>query len=363
MTHTQRRLTEVRRLLEEKKLPALLVMQAENRRYLSGFTGSAGVLLITSTQAILATDFRYWEQAGQQAPDCTVYRATSSIKDYLPGLIAEAGHPARIGFEGNTVTVAQYQDMHNTAPQVEWSGINGLIENVRAVKDADELALTHKAIDLAEDGLRYLLSILEPGMAEKQAAWELEKYLRSNGADALSFDTIVASGPNAALPHHHPGERVIQASEPITIDWGAEIGGYRSDLTRTIVLGEPDAKFREIYGIVLKAQLHAIDHIKAGQTGKEADAFARDVIVAAGYGDNFGHGLGHGVGLAVHEEPVISPLGRGTVEEGMVFTVEPGIYVPDRGGVRLEDMVLVTSRGGERLTSLSKELPKNIFPF
>ena len=174
----------------------------------------------------------------------------------------------RIGFENNTVTVAQYEEMQKAAPQVEWSGVNGLIENVRAVKDADELALTQKTIDLAEDGLRYLLTCIKPGMTEKQVAWELEVYLRTHGADALSFDTIVASGPNAALPHHHPGERVIQANEPITIDWGAAIDGYRSDLTRTIVLGEPDAKFREVYGIVLKAQLNAINNIKAGQTGQ-----------------------------------------------------------------------------------------------
>ena len=355
MTHTQARLTEVRRRLEEKNLPALLVMQAENRRYLSGFTGSAGVLLITPALAILSTDFRYWEQAARQAPDFTVYQAVGSIKDYLPGLIAKAGSPARIGFESNTVTVGQFQDMQKASPEVEWSGVNGLIENVRAVKDANELALTRQTIDLAEDGLRYLLSLLKPGMTEKAVAWELEKYLRSHGADALSFDTIIASGPNAARPHHHPGERVIQANEPITIDWGAEIDGYRSDLTRTIVLGEPDAKFREIYGIVLRAQLNAIDNIKAGQTGKEADAFARDVIVAAGYGDNFGHGLGHGVGLAVHEKP---SAGRLIEDERLpansILTVEPGIYLSGWGGVRIEDMILVKENGNEMLSHFEK---------
>lgn len=355
MTHTQHRLTEVRRVLEEKNLPALLVMQAENRRYLSGFKGSAGVLLITPTRAILATDFRYWEQSAKQAPDFEIYQAKGALKDYLPGLLAEGGSPARIGFESGTVTVAQYQDMQKAAPQVEWSGANGLIENVRAVKDADELALTQKTIDLAEDGLRYLLSILKPGMTEKQAAWELEKYLREHGADGLSFETIIASGPNAALPHYHPAERVIQANEPITIDWGAEIDGYRSDLTRTIVLGEPDAKFREVYGVVLKAQLNAVANIKAGQTGREADAFARDVIVAAGYGDNFGHGLGHGVGLAVHEQPRASY----TVEDerlpaNSLLTVEPGIYLPGWGGVRIEDMILVKEGGNEVLSHFEK---------
>ena len=181
---------------------------------------------------------------------------------------------------------------------------------MRAVKDADELALTQKTIDLAEDGLRYLLSILKPGMTEKQVAWELEVYLRTHGADALSFDTIVASGPNAALPHHHPGERVIQANEPITIDWGAAIDGYRSDLTRTIVLGEPDAKFRESVRHRVEGAAERHRQHQGGQTGKEADAFARDVIVAAGYGDYFGHGLGHGVGLAVHEQPRAQSHGR-----------------------------------------------------
>ncbi len=355
MTQTQNRLTEVRRLLEEKNLPALLVMQAENRRYLSGFTGSTGVLLITPTRSILATDFRYWEQSGRQAPDFTIYQTKGGLKDYLPGLIAEAGSLACIGFESNAVTVAQYQEMQRAAPEIEWSGVNGLIENVRAVKDDAELALTQRTIDLAEDGLRYLLSVLTPGMTEKQAAWELERYLRSNGAEALSFDTIVASGPNAAQPHHHPSERFIQANEPITIDWGAAIDGYRSDLTRTIVLGEPDVKFREIYGIVLEAQLKAIANIKAGQTGKEADAFARDVIVAAGYGDNFGHGLGHGVGLAVHEKP---SAGRLADEERLpansILTVEPGIYISGWGGVRIEDMILVKENGNEVLSHFEK---------
>ena len=355
MTQTQRRLTEIRRLLEEKNLPALLVAQEENRRYLSGFTGSAGVLLITPAQAILATDFRYWEQGAQQAPDFTLYQAKSAMKDFLPGLIAAAGHPAHIGFENNTITVAQYEEMQKDVPQVEWRGVNGLIENMRAVKDADELALTRKTITLAEDGLHYLLIILQPGMTEKQAAWELEAYLRTHGADALSFDTIIASGPNAALPHHEPSERVIQTGEPITIDWGAAIDGYRSDLTRTIVLGQADAKFREIYDIVLKAQLNAIANIKAGQTGQEADAFGRDVIVAAGYGDYFGHGLGHGVGLAVHEQPRASyTVENDRLPANSILTVEPGIYLPGWGGVRIEDMILVKEGGNELLSHFEK---------
>ena len=355
MTHIQNRLNKVRGLMAEKNLPALLISQAENRRYLSGFAGSAGSLFITPTRAILSTDFRYWEQAAQQAPDFTVHRFKGRFSDALPGLIAEADHPKRIGFESGAVAVAQFEEMRRTTPSVEWSGVNGLIENVRAVKDADEIALAQKCIDLAEDGLRHLLSILNPGMTEAQAAWELEVYLRTHGADALAFETIVASGPNTALPHHRAGDRVIQAGEPITIDWGVEIDGYRSDLTRTIVLGEPGVRFREVYAVVLKAQLNAIDHIQAGQTGKEADAFGREVIVAAGYGDNFGHGLGHGVGLAVHEQPRASFI----VEEerlpaNSILTVEPGIYLPGWGGVRIEDMVLVKEDGVEVLSHFEK---------
>ena len=355
MTNIQHRLNEVRRLIAEKHLSALLIMQPENRRYLSGFTGSAGMLLITPERSILSTDFRYWEQGAQQAPDFTIYQAKGKMADFLPGLITAGGHPPRIGFESNTVTVAQLAELRKAAPNVEWTGVNGLIENVRAVKDVDEIALTQKCIDLAEDGLRYLLSILKPGLTEQQAAWELEVYLRTHGADALAFETIVASGPNAALPHHRASERVIQAGEPVTIDWGAEIDGYHSDLTRTIVLGDPDAKFRELYDIVLKAQLSAVDHIQAGQTGKEADAFARDVIAAAGYGDNFGHGLGHGVGLAVHEQPRASYMVEDErLPANSLLTLEPGIYLPGWGGVRLEEMVVVKEEGVEVLSHFEK---------
>jgi Xaa-Pro aminopeptidase len=355
MTHIQHRLTEVRRLMEEKNLPALLIVQAENRRYLSGFTGDAGMLVITLEHAILSTDFRYWEQAAKQAPDFMIYQAKGRMRDYLPGLIEAAGKPLRIAFESATVTVAQFEEMQLTLPDVEWVKTNGLIEQVRWVKDADEIALIRKAIALAEEGYAYLLKVLKPGTTERAAAWELEVYLRTHGADDLGFDTIVASGPNGAMAHHEPGERVLREGEPIIIDWGARIDGYRSDMTRTIVLGEPDAKFREIYNIVLRAGMTAIDHIKAGTNGKEADALARDVIVAAGYGEQFGHSLGHGVGLATHEGPRASSLAEEEkLPVGAVITIEPGIYIPGWGGVRIEDMVLVKENGVEVLTHLPK---------
>jgi Xaa-Pro aminopeptidase len=355
MTHIKRRLAEVRRIMKANKLPALLVSQEQNRRYLSGFKGSAGMLLITQQHAILSTDFRYWAQAAQQAPDFALYQAKGSVQDYLPGLIEAAASPKRVGFESGTVTVAGFETMKATLPTVRWVKTNGLIEQVRWVKDADEIAQTRRAIELAENAFADVTAHIEPGMTEAQIAWELEVHMRTHGATGLAFDTIVASGPNAALPHYHAGERPIQEGEPITIDWGAELDGYRSDLTRTIVIGEPDAKFREVYDIVLKAQVNAINNIKANTTGKEADAFSRDIIAAAGYGEYFGHSLGHGVGLATHEGPRASWLAEEErLPAGTVITIEPGIYIPGWGGVRIEDMIVVNEHGVEVLSHLPK---------
>jgi Xaa-Pro aminopeptidase len=355
MTHIQHRLNEVRRLMDEKNLPALLIMQAENRRYLSGFTGDAGALLITPERAILSTDFRYWEQAAQQAPGFSLYHAKGRPHDFLPGLIEAAGQPSRLAFESATVTIAQLEEMQSALPNVEWIKTGKLIEQVRWVKDSGEIALIRKAIALAEEGYAYLLKVLKPGMTERAAAWKLEVYLRTHGADDLGFDTIIASGPNGAMAHHEPGERVLREGEPIIIDWGARIDGYRSDMTRTIVFGEPDAKFREIYDIVLRAGMNAINHIRAGMNGKEADALARDVIAAAGYGEQFGHSLGHGVGLATHEGPRASFMAEEEkLPVGAVITIEPGIYLPGWGGVRIEDMVMVKEEGVEVLSHFSR---------
>lgn len=355
MTHIQNRLAEVRRLMKANKLPALLVSQEQNRRYLSGFKGSAGSLLITQQQAVLVTDFRYWEQAAQQAPDFTLYQGKGPLRDHLIGLIETAGSPRRIGFEAGTITVAQFEMLKSALPQVKWVKTNGLIEQVRWVKDADEIAQTRRAIELAENAFADVTARIEPGMTEAQIAWELEVHMRTHGATGLAFDTIVASGPNAALPHYHAGQRPVQEGEPITIDWGAELDGYRSDLTRTIVLGQPDAKFREVYDIVLKAQMNAINNIKANITGKEADAFARDIIVAAGYGEYFGHSLGHGVGLATHEGPRASYLAEDErLPIGALITAEPGIYIPGWGGVRIEDMIVMKEDGVEVLSHLPK---------
>jgi Xaa-Pro aminopeptidase len=354
------RLSALRQKMAEQKLDAMLVTQAENRRYLSGFTGSAGYLFISATQAHLATDSRYWEQVGQQAADFTLAKIEAGKSNQLFADLVRAAGATRVGYEAGDLTVASYRELQKALRPDRARAIarlvptKGLVEGLRAIKDAAELALIELAVALGDAAFAYGVWRMQPGMTEKQAAWEIERYLREHGAEGVAFELIVASGPNGAMPHARPSERVIQAGEPIVIDMGCRIDGYNSDLTRTIVLGEPSEKFREVYAIVLKAQLAAEAALRAGPKGKEIDAVARQIIVETGYGDYFGHGLGHGVGLAVHEEPGLGKLGEKMLQPNMVCTIEPGIYLPGEFGVRIEDMAVVTADGCRVLTKAKK---------
>ncbi|MBM3135672.1 MAG: aminopeptidase P family protein [Chloroflexi bacterium] len=354
------RLSALRQKMAEQKLDAMLVTQAENRRYLSGFTGSAGYLFITATQAHLATDSRYWEQVGQQAADFALAKIEASKSSQLFADLVRAAGATRVGYEAGDLTVATYRELQKALRPDRARAIarlvptKGLVEGLRAIKDASELALIEQAVALGDAAFAYGVQRLQPGMTEKQAAWEIERYLREHGAEGVAFELIVASGPNGAMPHARPSERLIQAGEPIVIDMGCRVDGYNSDLTRTIILGEPGAKFREVYAIVLQAQLAAEAALRAGPKGKEIDAVARQIIVEAGYGDYFGHGLGHGVGLAVHEEPGLGKLGEKPLQPNMVCTIEPGIYLPGEFGVRIEDMAVVTADGCRVLTKAQK---------
>jgi Xaa-Pro aminopeptidase len=340
----------------EEGLDALLVYQPENRRYISGFTGSEAMLLITQDRAVLATDSRYWEQAERESPDYSLFQVKTRYVMEMTDLLAAAGNPKHIGFESAFVTVDQLDQLTDAAPEVEWIATKGLIEDLRLIKDESEIALMRRAARITDDGVEFLRRTLRPGMTEREAAWELEAYMRTHGADKIAFDLIVASGPGGAEPHHHAGSRVIEAGEPIVLDLGARVNGYNSDLTRTLCLGQPkDDRFMEIYSIVLRAQDAALNGIRAGMTGIEADKLARDVIVAAGYGDHYGHGLGHGVGLAVHEEPRASRIAEDALPAGSTLTVEPGIYLPGWGGVRIEDLTLVSENGVQLLSRASKE--------
>ncbi len=353
------RLERLRRALAEQGLDAILITQPENRRYLSGFTGSAGVLLISQDQAIIATDFRYYEQVAKEAPDFKLAKVETKFTDILPDLLAQVG-AKRVGFESTHLTFDSYQRWRDAAQGFELVPTKDVVEDIRAIKDDEELRRIRRAVALTDEAFAYVVKLIKPGMTEKEIAWELEVFMRTHGAEKVAFSLIIASGPNGAMPHATASERKIRAGEPIVMDMGCIVEGYNSDMTRTICLGQPDERFEELYKIVLSAQLAAEEAIKPGMTGKEADGIARGVIEEAGYGDRFGHGLGHGVGLAIHEKPTLSTLSDDELKPGMVFTVEPGIYIPGWGGIRIEDMVILKEDGTEVLTKAPKEIARGM---
>ncbi len=352
------RATHLASLLLERELDAILISAPENRRYLSGFTGSAGYLLVTPERKVLFTDSRYTEQAGNQSPHFEVIQMRAGL-DWLLGALKETG-VKRIGFESDNMTVASYNRVLDAIKEDEALGgtsliaTSGITEELRIFKDKEELAQLQKAIDASDQAMELVCPAIEAGMTEKEVAWRMEVAMREFGADNISFDTIVAAGPNGAMAHHRPSDSVIQAGQPIVIDMGAQVGGYCSDITRTVVVGEPDEMFHKIYNIVLGAQLTAINTVRPGLTGEECDGLSRDVIAEAGYGDNFGHSLGHGVGLAVHENPRVGPRSPDTLKPDMVFTVEPGIYLTGWGGVRIEDIVILGEEGATPLSKAGK---------
>jgi Xaa-Pro aminopeptidase len=348
------RLAKLRRTLADNNLDAVVISQPENRRYLSGFTGSKGVLFISPERAILAAPFVYLEQARKQAPAFESVRFQGEFAEVWPDLVAEV-NVRRVAFEGAHLTVAEHAQLAAGAEGVELMPMEGIVEGFRAIKDKDELDIIRKAVALADAAFTHIVEFIQPGMTEREVAWELEAYMRTHGAEKVAFDLIVGAGPNGAMPHHEVSERVIGEGEPIVMDLGARVDGYHSDLTRTICLGQPDERFTEIYALVLQAQLTAEAAIRGRIVAGEADNAARQVIAEAGYGKQYGHGLGHGVGLAVHEEPFIRQGAEEVLKPGMVFTVEPGVYLPDWGGVRIEDMVLVREDGVEVLSRASKE--------
>jgi Xaa-Pro aminopeptidase len=338
------RVLKLRRLFDANKIDAVFITQAENRRHLSGFDGTAGYLFITSKIAVLATDFRYTEQAAIEAPDFEILRIGGNMADWLPGLVSDSG-VKNLGFEASDVTYSFHRQLQRTLKKkgisVRLVPVSGLVESLRAVKDAGEIDLILKSSAITDAAFEAVAGIIRAGMTEKQVAWALEKSMRENGSQALPFDIIVGSGPNADLPHAKPSDRAIENGEAVVIDMGAKVGGYASDLSRTVCAGRPDTQFKKVYSVVLEAQMTAISKIKAGMTGHQADSIAREIIQHAGYGDAFGHSLGHGVGLAEHEAPRLGPGSMDVLSDGMVFTIEPGIYVTGWGGVRIEDTVVL----------------------
>jgi Xaa-Pro aminopeptidase len=355
-----KRLRKLRTSIAERGLDALLISQSENLRYVSGFTGSSGWLLVSEQNAILATDFRYVEQAKGESPDFEIIQTKQELRDWLPGLVFNLGWH-KLGFEANVIS---YDVYHKLSEALKTKQINlklvpttGIIEQLRSIKEPEELGFIIKAAALVDIAFEQAKTLIHPGITEKEAAWEVEKILRQEGSEGMPFEIIVASGPNSALPHVRPTEKKICSGEPVLIDMGARINGYCSDFSRTLFLGRADKTFREIYTIVLEAQTTAMARIESGMDASQADRLARSIVVQAGYGDAFGHGLGHGIGLAVHEFPTLGPSSSDSLANGMVFTIEPGIYLAGQGGVRIEDMVVLENGKVRVLTKAEKDSP------
>ena len=342
----------------DQELDGVLISAPENRRYLSGFSGSAGYLLITKAKAVLVTDSRYTEQATNQSPYFDV-RQVRGGWGWLIDELKDSG-VKKVGFESQDMTVASYNNLidaikgDSALGDVSFVPAPGLAENQRIVKDHEELQMLQLAIDAADKAMDQVTPVITPGMTEKEVAWRLETAMRDFGADTISFDTIVAAGPNGAMAHHQPTDYVIKQNDPIVIDMGAKVAGYCSDLSRSIAVGEPDETFNKIYDTVLGAQLTAINAVKVGMTGEETDNLSREVIAQAGYRDNFGHSLGHGVGLEIHENPRVGPRSPDVLELNTVFTVEPGIYLSGWGGIRIEDIVILREDGAVPLSKAKK---------
>jgi Xaa-Pro aminopeptidase len=349
------RVQKLRQAMQDNNVEAMFIKSPINRRYLTGFTGSAGYVLITHHEAYLLTDFRYMTQAPQQAEGYTVVEHGPKVMESIKELLS-ANKIDQLGFEQDDVSYSEYTSFSaQLQPEVTLVPVSGLVEQLRMFKDAEELQIMQRAADLADATFSHILNVVKPGMTERQVDLEMEFYMLSHGATASSFDTIVASGERSSLPHGVASERVIEGNEFITFDFGALLDGYCSDLTRTIALGSPNPQLKEIYDIVLEAQLHTLAHIKSGMTGREADALARDIITKYGYGEQFGHSTGHGLGMEVHESPRLSKLSDDILQPGMVVTVEPGIYLPGIGGVRIEDDIVITETGIVILTKSSKD--------
>jgi len=357
----EKRIEKVRKMLSEKGIDTLMVLIEENRRYLSGFTGedtqfdeSAGVLLINNRDLILATDSRFDLQANSESPAFKVVLYTNGLHQELPAVL-DSLKTKRLGYESSRMSCSQFrkisEELKTKNSLIELVPVENFVEELRLLKEENEVEETSKALDIAEIAFDQFIEKLEPDMTEREAAWDLEKKMRENGADSLSFPVIVASGANSALPHAIPGDRKIGRHEPIVIDWGTRFNGYCSDITRTFTIGKPDAEFIKVHQTVLEAQSRAIEQIKPGISCRAVDEIARSHINESGFKDKFGHGLGHGTGLAVHELPRISKHADGKLEEGMIFTVEPGIYLPGWGGVRIENMVVVRNDGAEVLNN------------
>jgi len=353
------RIDRLRTRFDALDVDALLITTPSNRRWISGFTGTAGTLVVSRNHALLATDARYYEQVTTQASAFTLVPANAAMPEWAPALLAGLGRK-RLGFESAHLTYAAFDEWKRTIaglPETERPLLvptRAAVEALRALKEPEEIDALTRAVLLGDAAFTHASGVAQVGMTERELAWEVQRYAMEHGAADLSFPTIIATGPWGALPHAYPREVPLSAGAGVVMDLGVIVDGYCSDLTRTIFLGDPDARFREIYDIVLTAQEMAEERIEAGMTGEQAHQIAATVIAEAGYSEYFGHGLGHGVGLDIHEAPRLGPRSSDVLTDGQVVTVEPGIYIPGWGGVRIEDQCVMEGGRLRRLSTAAK---------
>ncbi len=349
-----KRVEALKTLLGEHQLDGLIVLGLPNRQYVTQFTGTAGAAIITENAALFITDFRYKDQAKEQVKGYDIIIQTGSIYEEIAKQVERLG-VKKLGFE-QSLTYGEYLLLAKMVKSATLIPTEGLIEKLRLKKDPDEIKIIQEAANIADAAFEHILSFIGPGVTERSIANELEFFMRREGATSSSFDTIVASGYRSALPHGVASDKVIEKGELVTLDYGAYYKGYCSDITRTVAVGQISDELKAIYETVLGAQLCGMNGIKAGMTGKEADALTRDYITEKGYGAYFGHSTGHGVGMEIHEAPTLSMKSETILEQGMVVTVEPGIYITGIGGTRIEDDILILAEGNRSFTHATKEL-------
>lgn len=349
------RLNRLRGILVERELDALIVADILNVRYLSGFTGSYAVLLVTSDTAFLLTDGRYMEQAAMESPGCILELIEIS---WVPTMLKlfERVEARRIGFEDHALDYRTWSELSSGTEGVALVPTDNLVENLRMVKDEGEISAIRNAARVTDEAFAHVLTFLKSGLSETEIALEIDFAMRKLGAEKEGFETLVASGPRSALPHGKPTSRIVSEGDLVLMDFGARCDGYHADITRCVVPGRPDLRQEEVYSVVLEAQRRAIEAIHPGVQGRAIDSVAREFIASRGFGEYFTHSLGHGLGLAVHDARVLTKQSNIVLQPGMVVTVEPGIYIPGWGGIRIEDDVLVTNTGCEVLTSSSRQL-------
>lgn len=348
------KLSNLREQLKKEEIDALLITNPYNRSYMTQFTGTAGVAIVSEDDAVFITDFRYTEQAEKEISGYRIVQHTKTIIEEVAEQ-AKNMNVKTVGFEKDDMAFGLYE-LYKKEIKAELKPVSGLVEKLRMVKTAEEIATLQKAAKIADDAYEHIIKFIKPGITELDVSNELEFYMRKQGATSSSFSIIVASGLRSALPHGVATNKIIESGDFVTLDYGALYEGYISDITRTVAVGEPAEKLKEIYAVTLEAQELALKGIKPGMTGIEADSIARDYITSKGYGEAFGHSTGHGIGMEVHEGPALSFRSETVLEPNMVVTVEPGIYLPEIGGVRIEDDIIITETGNERLTFATKEL-------